>query len=383
MILFTTVVLPDPVPPAIPTISINSYFYRSEFSSKIIICNGKCLKCRVPEVDLKDCQMSELYPLKFKPVLKEKIWGGNTLVKHYGKNAPGSNKIGESWEISAVSDNLSVVRNGFLTGNNIEELIEVYMGDITGDSVFDKFGNEFPLLIKLIEARENLSVQVHPGNSMAKERHKAYGKTEMWYILESEEDAKIYTGFKQPISKELYSKALSMGQITDLLNIESAIPGDTFFTPAGRIHAIGAGIVLVEIQQTSDITYRIFDWDREYTCEEKRELHTDLALDAIDFSATGKNKIRKNLTLNKSENLVSCEFFTTNIIHFNKPFKKDYNLIDSFVVYLCTDGRFVIKWDNNGEEASKGDTILLPAWIKDVLLEPAPESTLLEIFVST
>jgi mannose-6-phosphate isomerase len=337
----------------------------------------------VPEVDLKNYQMSELYPLKFKPVLKEKIWGGNTLVKHYGKNAVGSNKIGESWEISAVSDNLSVVCNGFLAGNNIEELIEVYMGDITGDSVFDKFGNEFPLLIKLIEARENLSVQVHPGNSMAKERHKAYGKTEMWYILESEENAKIYTGFKQPISKELYSEALARGQITDLLNIESAVPGDTFFTPAGRIHAIGAGIVLAEIQQTSDITYRIFDWNREHTFEEKRELHTDLALDAIDFSAAGKNKIRKNLTLNESENLVSCEFFTTNIVHFNKSFKKDYNLIDSFVVYLCTDGRFVIKWDNNGEEVSKGDTILLPAWIKDVVLEPAQESTLLEIFVST
>jgi len=325
--------------------------------------------------------MSKLYPLKFEPILKEKIWGGEVLIKQYGKNSNGLQNVGESWELSAVSENQSVVSNGFLAGNNIEELIEVYMGDLTGDSIFDKFGNEFPLLIKLIEARDDLSIQVHPGNDLAKKRHDAYGKTEMWYILDSEKHAKIYTGFAKPITKEVYIDALNNDKIADLLNVESARAGDTFFTPAGRIHGIGAGTVLVEIQQTSDITYRIYDWGRKSTKGKLRELHSGLALDAIDFSLAGKNKIKKNLMINKTENLVSCEFFNTNIIHFNNLIGKDYNLIDSFVVYFCIEGRFLIRWDNSSEMVLKGETVLLPAMIRDVILEPDPDATLLEIFI--
>ena len=235
--------------------------------------------------------MSELYPLKFETVLKEKVWGGNALFTRFNKGTSALN-IGESWEFSAIADNQSVVSNGFLAGNNIEELIEVYMGDITGDSIYEKFGNEFPLLIKFIEAQEDLSIQVHPNNELAKKRHNAYGKTEMWYILESKKGSKIYTGFKEGVTKEIYEEALKDGKIEDILNVEIADPGDTFFTPAGRVHAIGSGIVLIEIQQTSDITYRIFDWNRNGSGKEKRELHTDLALDAIDFKQAGKNKIR-------------------------------------------------------------------------------------------
>ncbi|MCU0471967.1 MAG: class I mannose-6-phosphate isomerase [Bacteroidales bacterium] len=325
--------------------------------------------------------MSELYPLKFEPVLKEKLWGGTTLVSRYYKKADPELKYGESWELSAVSGDLSVVSNGFLAGNNIEELIEVYMGDIIGDRVFEKFGNEFPLLIKLIEAREDLSIQVHPDNAMARERHKAYGKTEMWYILESESDSKIYTGFKKEITRETYLDALNSGELAGLLNVETPLPGDYFFTPAGRIHAIGAGIILAEIQQTSDITYRIFDWNRKDSKGKSRDLHTDLALDAIDFKAAGKNKISKKLTINKTENLVNCEFFTTNIINFNERITKDYNLFDSFIIYLCTRGEFLIRWDGNAEPVIKGETILLPAQIREVTLEPSPEATLLEIFI--
>jgi mannose-6-phosphate isomerase len=325
--------------------------------------------------------MSELYPLKFKPIIKEKVWGGNTLEKNYNKNIYGSKNAGECWEISALSGNLSVVNNGFLAGNNIEELIEVYMGDISGEEVYEKFGNEFPLLIKLIEAREDLSIQVHPGNALAKTRHKAYGKTEMWYILECEKDARIYTGFMEGVTKEIYINALKTGKIAELLNIETASAGDAFFTPAGRIHAIGAGTVLAEIQQTSDITYRIFDWNRKGTNAGSRELHTDLALDALDFSATGKSKIRKDLKMNKSVNLVSCEFFNTNVINFNEPVIKDYNLLDSFVIYLCTDGEFIIRYDGKDEKVIKGETILIPATIKEIILEPVSESRLLEIFI--
>jgi mannose-6-phosphate isomerase len=327
--------------------------------------------------------MSELYPLKFETFIKEKVWGGNALADRYNKKSDRSSNIGESWELSAIADNQSVVRNGFLAGNNIEELIEVYMGDITGDSIYEKFGNEFPLLIKFIEAREDLSIQVHPDNKLAKERHEAYGKTEMWYILESEKGSKIYTGFREGVTKEMYEDAISDGKLADLLNVENPEPGDAFFTPAGRVHAIGAGIVLIEIQQTSDITYRIFDWNRKTSGKEKRELHTDLALDAINFSASGKNKISKKPLLNKTENLVSCEFFDTDILRFSSNIRKEYYLNDSFVVFICTVGEFLIHWDDTFEKVSKGETVLLPAMIKEVTLEPLGEATLLEIYIKT
>jgi mannose-6-phosphate isomerase len=327
--------------------------------------------------------MSELYPFKFETVLKEKVWGGNALATRYNKKSSGEKLIGESWEISAVSDNLSVVRNGFLAGNNIEELIEVYMGDITGDSIFEKFGNEFPLLIKFIEAREDLSIQVHPDNALARKRHNAYGKTEMWYILDCEEGTKIYTGFKEGVTKEMYIDAVNNNNLIDLLNIEDAEAGDTFFTPSGRVHAIGAGTVLVEIQQTSDITYRIFDWNRKNTGPEIRELHTDLALDAIDFDEAGKNKIRKEPELNKPVNLVSCEFFNTDILKFNNPINKEYHTNDSFVVYICIEGEYLIRWDDNFEKVSKGETVLLPASMKEVVLEPINEACILEIYINS
>ncbi|HUX94365.1 MAG TPA: type I phosphomannose isomerase catalytic subunit [Bacteroidales bacterium] len=328
--------------------------------------------------------MSELYPLKFEPILKEKVWGGNALASRYNKKVNDLPNIGESWEISGVQGNLSVVSNGFLAGNNIEELIEVYMGDITGDSIYEKFGNEFPLLIKFIEAREDLSVQVHPGNDMAKERHNAYGKTEMWYILESEKNAKIYTGFREGVTKEMYEETFNNGNLTDLLNIEKVEKGDTFFTPAGRIHAIGAGTVLVEIQQNSDITYRISDWNRTGTGQAKRELHLDLALDALDFSETSKRKkTRKEPEMNMPKNLVDCEYFNTNILRFNEKIYREYFFNDSFVIIICLDGEFNICWDNLSEKVSRGETVLLPAMIRDITLEPIGESKLLEVFINS
>jgi mannose-6-phosphate isomerase len=327
--------------------------------------------------------MSELYPLKFETVLKEKVWGGNALVSRFNKKANGSDHIGESWELSAIADEQSIISNGFLAGNNIEELIEVYMGDITGDQVYEKFGNEFPLLIKFIEAQEDLSIQVHPNDDLAKKRHKAYGKTEMWYILECKKNSKIYTGFKPGVTKEVYEEALKNNRIEDIMKVETPEPGNAFFTPAGRVHAIGGGIVLVEIQQTSDITYRIFDWNRKGTGKEKRELHTDLALDAIDFNQNGSNKLSKLPVINTSLNLVNCEFFNTNLLLFNKAIDKEYHFIDSFVVYICTDGEFQICWDGNTEKVVKGETVLLPAMIKEVTLKPLTEARLLEVYVNT
>jgi mannose-6-phosphate isomerase len=203
----------------------------------------------------------------------------------------------------------------------------------------------------------------------------------MWYILESEKTAKIYTGFSNRVSRDTYINAVKNNTIGDLLNMETAAPGDTFFTPAGRIHAIGAGIVLAEIQQTSDITYRIYDWGRKDKKGKSRELHTDLALDAINFNETGKTKIRKELLKNKTENLVRCEYFDTNILQFNEQITRDYNMIDSFVAYICTEGKFLIRWDSGSEKVSKGETVLLPALIRDVVLVPEPDATVLEIYI--
>ena len=324
--------------------------------------------------------MTELYPIKFEPILMEKVWGGASLSSNFGKKKGYLKNIGESWEISAVSENISVVSNGFLAGNSLEEIIEVYMGDITGEAVYERYGNEFPLLIKLLEANDDLSVQVHPDDKLARERHNAYGKTEMWHILESRPGARIYTGFKNPITKEIYTEALENGLVETLLNAEEVEPGDTFFTPAGRIHAIGAGITLVEIQQTSDITYRIFDWNRKGEEGDLRELHTDLAFDAIDFSAAGPVKIGTEPVNDTTINLVKSEYFIANILNFSSIIRKDYNALDSFVIYVCTLGSFIIHWEKGAEIVLKGETVLIPAMLTDLILEPRPEARLLEIF---
>jgi len=327
--------------------------------------------------------MTELYPLRFEPILKEKVWGGKSLALYYGKKADPSTPIGESWEISAVSDHLSVVANGFLAGNNIQEIIEVYMSDITGEVVFEKFGIEFPLLIKFIEAASDLSIQVHPDDKIAREKHNAYGKTEMWYILEALPGARIYTGFREPVTEEQVRKALYENNLAELLRTEYPRPGDAFFTPAGRIHAIGSGITLVEIQQTSDITYRIYDWGRKNNKGESRELHIEYAMDAIDYNACGSALIRKEPVPDTTVNLVNSDYFTTNIIYLTGILKKDYNLIDSFVIYICVDGSFSVHCESGSETAVKGDTLLIPAVITDVILESLTPSKILEVFIKS
>lgn len=327
--------------------------------------------------------MNELYPLKFKPQLKERIWGGDKLISVYKKPVTDSEKTyGESWEISGVDENISIVSNGFLEGNNLQELIEIYMGDLVGDKVFNEFGLEFPLLIKLIDAKEALSIQVHPNDELAKERHQSFGKTEMWYVINSETNAEIITGFTRPLTKNEYIDFFHSGRIKELLNVEKANKGDVFFIPSGRVHAIGAGVLLAEIQQTSDITYRIYDWDRVDANGNARELHTQLATEAIDFTHYPEYKTASPQENNKTHQLATCKYFTTNKLSFNKTFARDYNFIDSFVVYICTEGAFKIVY-GNGEtlQVNTGETVLLPADMKNVMLKPEPFSTILETYI--
>ena len=326
--------------------------------------------------------MSMLYPLKFKPILKQTIWGGQKLSGK-GANIPSPQEtIGESWEISSVQEHISVVSEGFLAENTLEELIEVYMGDLVGDHVYDKFGVEFPLLIKYIDACDNLSIQVHPDDETAKERHNAYGKTEMWYIVEAEPKAELILSFKKDSNKQEYLAHLRENTLTDLLNVEKVQKGDCFFIPAGTVHAICKGCFIAEIQQTSDITYRIYDYDRRDKDGNPRELHTDLATDVIQFSEPKQHSIHYHTHENHTEELVDCEYFTTNFLKFNKEIEKDYVEIDSFVIYMCLDGNFTIVYDiDQFVKVSKGETVLVPACFKEIFLIPEKESQILEIYI--
>jgi mannose-6-phosphate isomerase len=321
-----------------------------------------------------------LYPLKFMPILKDKIWGGTKLKKNFDKKAE-TDKLGESWELSGYEGDESVVVNGFLAGNNLTELIEVYMGDLIGDKVFDQFGLSFPLLFKLIDANENLSIQVHPNDETAAEQHHSFGKTEMWYVLAADQGAELIIGFKQDCSQEEYLEALKQDAVEDLLQKVKVQAGDVFFIPAGLVHAIGKGVVVAEIQESSDITYRIYDYKRTDDQGNERELHTDQALDVIQFEALRNPKTHYHTELNEITPLVHCEYFNTNLIRLDSPLTRNYGPIDSFVVYMCVEGKIKIECDGEKTFLVKGETALIPAQINEIGLIPEEASALLEVYI--
>ena len=326
--------------------------------------------------------MEGLYPLKFRPIFKDKIWGGNKIKSILGKDYGSLPNCGESWELSGVEDNISVVSNGYLAGNSLEELIEIYMGDLVGDHLFETFGTEFPLLIKFIDANDDLSIQVHPDDELARERHEANGKTEMWYVLQADKGSKLQAGFNQEVNQELYLEKLEKTELTDILNFEEVKAGDVYFIPAGRVHAIGKGILLAEIQQTSDITYRIYDYDRRDDKGNLRELHTDLALDAIDYTLYPEYKTKYEVIPNESVELAKCKYFTTNVLELNQTIDKDYNKLDSFVIFICLEGEVTIETESGIETIQKGETILIPASLEYVQLKLVSASArLLEVYV--
>ncbi len=322
-----------------------------------------------------------LYPLKFKPILKDVIWGGTRLRDKLGKPCR-TDTCGESWEISAVQDRISVVANGFLIGNNLQEIIEIYMGELVGDHIYDRFGIEFPLLIKFIDANDLLSIQVHPDDRLARERHNAYGKNEMWYIIDADEGAELISGFRHPIDRKTYLEHFGRKTLTDILNYEKVKAGDVLYMPAGRVHAIGSGILLAEIQQTSDITYRIYDWDRTDKSGKGRELHTDLAVDAIVYDDPERYRMPNKCPNNSRVTVVDSPWFTTGIIQFDQPVEKDFNFIDSFVVYMCVEGKAEIDYGSSSVATiERGETVLVPASLKNIHLMPSGSTRLLEIFI--
>lgn len=319
------------------------------------------------------------YPIKFKPILKEKIWGGTKLKDLLSKNSDAEN-LGESWEISGVMNDISIVENGLLKGKSLKDLLKEYKSEFLGKEVYSNFGEEFPLLIKYIDAKTELSVQMHPNDEVAKKRHNSFGKTEMWYIMQADKDAEINVGFKNTISKEVYLEYLENERIVDLLNFEKVKKGDAFFINTGKVHAIGAGVLLAEIQQTSDITYRIFDWNRVDNNGNPRELHTSLAINAIDFEKKDDYKLSYERINNLSSNIARCEYFSTNFLPVKGKVERNYSKIDSFIIFMCVSGNAEIELNNNFERIEMGQTILIPALNKRVNIL-AESAELLEVYI--
>jgi len=326
--------------------------------------------------------MSELYPLKFKPVFKDKIWGGEKIRSVMDLNFDPLENCGEAWMLSGVDGDPSVVSNGFLAGNELNELLEVYMYDLVGEEVYEAFGNEFPVLIKLIDANDWLSIQVHPDDELAARRKIGRGKTEMWYVLGADKESQLISGFSSKIDKEQYLEHLRKGNLQHIMNHENVEKGDVYFMPAGRVHALGPGILLAEIQETSDTTYRIYDWGRTDDDGKGRELHLDEAMDAIDFEVQEKYKTDYPRKEEKTVGLASCEHFTTNLISMEKhALEKDYSVIDSFVALLCTKGKAIIQSRGERYNIDTGELILIPAILEKILISPLGKTEILEVYM--
>ena len=321
-----------------------------------------------------------LYPLKFKPILKEKIWGGNKLQQLLDKDQGDLKNCGESWELSGVPGDVSIVAEGPLTGQSLNELMAIYTSELMGEHVYTQFASSFPLLIKFIDANQDLSIQVHPDDALAMERHNSFGKTEMWYVVQADEGAELISGFNKTTSEEEFKQVFEAGQITSLLNSEHVEADDTFFLPAGRIHTIGQGMVIAEIQQSSDVTYRIYDFDRVDDKGNARDLHIEEAYEAMDYNFYDDYKTSYNHQ-DQDVNLASCNYFSTNRVIINAKEHRDYGQIDSFVVLMILEGHGNLYFDAGRLPIKKGDTILVPACLSGIEIEAAATVKLLEVQV--
>ncbi|APD06091.1 mannose-6-phosphate isomerase [Flavobacteriaceae bacterium UJ101] len=317
--------------------------------------------------------MKELiYPMRFIPIPKIRIWGGNKLKEIFYKDF-SQTKIGESWEISTIENDVSIVSNGILKGKTLQELLEKYKECFLGNKNYKRFGNQFPLLIKFIDAADDLSIQVHPNDELARKRYNSFGKTEMWYVMDVEDNANLILGFNQNLSKERYQEILNEGSIEKYLNYEKVKKGDSFFVEAGLIHAIGKGVMIAEIQQTSDLTYRVYDWNRKDVDGNERELHTDLALDALKYEQTNNCKIIK-----KESNLVDSEYFIVNKFDVaQNGLIRNLLDIDSFIIYMIVEGDIKL---NGNIILRKGETILFPAIYKEEIIFEG-DGKVLEIYI--
>lgn len=322
-----------------------------------------------------------MYPLKFEPILKTIVWGGEKIAPYKGIETTQSH-IGESWELSGVAGNESIVSEGPLKGRSIASLVKEYKGELVGKHVYENTADEFPLLIKFIDAQKDLSIQVHPNDELAAERHNgSKGKTEMWYVVAADPGAHLLAGLKEKITPEEYAAKVADGSITDVLARYDVKPGDVFFLPAGRIHAICSGCFIAEIQQTSDITYRIFDYNRPGLDGKPRQLHTEQAKDAIDYTVYPDYRTEYSPEENEEVELVNCRYFTTSVYDLSLPFAKDLSSIDSFMVVMCLSGEGSMEVDGEAVSLRQGETVLIPASADDVCFIPEGSMKLLTSYI--
>ena len=314
---------------------------------------------------------------KFIPILKSPLWGGEKIAT-YKQIATDRRQIGESWELSGVEGDVSVVAEGPDAGKTLTELLARDKERLLGSRNYERFGTEFPLLIKFIDAREDLSIQVHPDDRLAWERHRSKGKTEMWYVVAADEGAHLRSGFTRQVTPAEYEKSVADDTITDLLTDHEVRPGDVFFLPAGRIHAIGAGSFIAEIQQTSNITYRIYDFNRRDANGNLRELHTEQAKGAIDYSVEADYRTRYEAVKDRPVELVACPYFTTTLYDLTRPCEIDLAATDSFLVVMCIEGSGTLTDDQGSAmPLRQGETVLVPASVKSLSVSPQSSIKLL------
>lgn len=324
-----------------------------------------------------------MYPLKFEPILKQTLWGGDKIIpfKHLNETLPN---VGESWEVSAVEGSESVVANGADKGYTLPEMVRKYKEELVGEANYARFGNKFPLLIKFIDAKLDLSIQVHPGDELAKKCHNSFGKNEMWYVIAADKGAKLISGFAEEITPKEYKDRVHNGTFAEVLQTCAIEPGDVFYVPAGRVHGIGAGAFVAEIQQTSDITYRIFDYNRKDKDGKSRELHTSQAMDAINFSDVQDDfRTEYERVQNEPVEMVASPYFTTSVYDMTEEITCDYSELDSFVIFICVEGSCRLTDDNQNEITLRaGETVLLPAAVQEVTIVPEGQRVkLLETYV--
>jgi mannose-6-phosphate isomerase len=305
---------------------------------------------------------------KFEPLLKQTLWGGDKIIPFKHLNTK-MEQVGESWEISGVKDFETIVANGPDKGKSLNQLVNEMKDQLVGKENYERFGDEFPLLVKFIDAHQDLSIQVHPSDEVAHRQGKSHGKTEMWYALPSTPGAMLYNGLKQQITPEQYKQMVENDTITDALARYEVHEGDVFFIPAGRIHTIGAGCFVAEIQQTSDVTYRIYDFKRKDKNGNYRELHTQLAAESIDYTVLDNYRTEYEPLKNEGVQVATCPYFTTAVYDLTEPMTLDYSELDSFVILIAVkgEGRLIC----NGEEMpfQMGDTVLFPATTNEVRVE--------------
>jgi len=323
---------------------------------------------------------SVLYPLKFKPIFKERIWGGHKIKDVLGMDYGPLPNCGELWLLSGLWDEQSEVANGDFEGDEINDLVETFMGDLVGESVFDQYGEQFPLLLKIIDANDWLSVQVHPDDELAEKRDLGNGKTEMWYVMQADKDAELIMGFNKEMTRMDYVNVMKNNTLKETLNHEQVKAGDVFFIPAGRVHALGPDIMVAEIQQTSDTTYRIYDWDRINEAGMSRELHIPQSVEAIDFNIPDQYRIEVPDVMNRTVPVVDCQYFVTNLLQLQGEMEKDYANLDSFVILMALEGNFSLIWENGAIFVNAGECVLVPNVIKKVTIRAERYCKLLEVY---